>query len=91
MISPGTTVRVRDDWPELQGPVHVRTPHYLRGRSGVVLRHLGDFPNPEDGAFGRPAAALPLYHVAFPSAAIWPDATGGQVLVEVFEPWLQPA
>ena len=51
MIAPGAAVRVRDDWPELRGPCHIRTPHYLRGRPGRVVRHLGDFPNPEDLAF----------------------------------------
>ena len=52
----------------LRGPCHIRTPHYLRGRSGTVVRHLGDFPNPEDLAFARPAPRLPLYHVAFEPA-----------------------
>ena len=89
MIAPGTAIRVKDLWPEVPGPAHVRTPHYLRGRSGVVVRHLGDFPNPEDLAFARPAARLPLYHVAFDPADIWPGAAEGQLLVEVFEPWLQ--
>ncbi len=89
MIPPGTAVQVRDDWPERTGPAHIRTPHYLRGRQGVVTRYLGDFRNPEQLAFGQPAATLPLYHVAFTASEIWPDA-GGDLLVEVFEPWLQP-
>lgn len=89
-LAPGTAVRVRDDWPEARGPVHIRTPHYLRGQRGTVVRHLGDFPNPEDLAFARPAARLPLYHVEFSPADIWPDGKGNGVLVEVFEPWLQP-
>ena len=81
---------MRDDWPEQRGPAHVRTPHYLRGRRGVVVRQLGAFVDPEDNAFRRPAARLPLYHVAFPPSHIWPDASGAQLLVEVFEPWLEP-
>ena len=88
--APGATVRVKDDWPEAAGPVHVRTPHYLRGRHGTVVRHLGDFPNPEDLAFARPAARLPLYHVAFAPDRIWPGGGEGDLLVEVFEPWLLP-
>ncbi len=52
--------------------MHLRTPHYLRGRRGTVVRHLGEFPNPEDLAFARPAARLPLYHVAFKPDGIWP-------------------
>ena len=84
----GAAVRVRDDWPETRGPVHIRTPHYLRGRPGTVMRHLGDFPNPEDLAFARPAARLPLYQVAF--SPVWPGSTAAELLVEVYEPWLLP-
>ncbi len=93
MIAPGAAVLVRDDWPERHGPVHVRTPHYLRGRRGTVVRHLGDFANPEDLAFSRPAGKLALYHVAFRRHAIWPDVSAGNaadLLVEVFESWLLP-
>ncbi len=88
MIAPGTHVRVRDDWPEARGPCHIRTPHYLRGHTGVVLRHLGDFPNPEDLAFRRPPAVLPLYHVRFAQTEIWGEG-GDELLVEVFGPWLE--
>jgi hypothetical protein len=92
MLVPGTPVRVRDDWPETRGPCHIRTPHYLRGATGTVLRELGAFPNPEDLAFARPAPVLKLYHVAFDPATIWPDAAfGGELVVEIFEPWLEPA
>jgi nitrile hydratase subunit beta len=87
----GDSVRVRDDWPERAGPVHVRTPHYLRGRPGRVVRRLGAFPNPEDLAFGRPAATRPLYHVAFDPQALWPESTAAEVVVEIFEHWLEPA
>lgn len=89
-LSPGTAVRVRDDWPELRGPCHIRTPHYLRGHRGTVLRHLGDFPNPEDLAFARPAPRRALYHVSFDPHAIWPDAGGSEIVAEVFEHWLEP-
>ena len=92
MIQPGTRVRVRDDWPETRGPCHIRTPHYLRGKTGTVTRHLGDFPNPEDLAFARPAPILPLYHVRFEASVLWQDgAPGAELLVELYEPWLEPA
>ena len=89
MLRPGAAVRVRDDWPETRGPCHVRTPHYLRGREGVVVRHLGQFANPEALAFARPAAMLELYHVAFRPGALWADAGGDEVVVEIYEPWLE--
>jgi nitrile hydratase len=91
-LAAGTRVRVRDDWPEARGPCHIRTPHYLRGQAGTVLRHLGDFPNPEDLAFARPAARLPLYQVGFALAAIWPEpAAGDELVAEIFGPWLDVA
>lgn len=90
MLAAGTAVRVRDDWPETRGPCHIRTPHYLRGHTGTVVRHLGDFRNPEDLAFARPAATLPLYHVAFAPSSIWPDAGATEIVIELFESWLEP-
>jgi nitrile hydratase len=89
-LAPGARVRVRDDWPETRGPAHIRTPHYVRGREGVVVRHLGDFPNPEDLAFAREAAILPLYHVRFAPRHIWPSGVSADgLLVELFGPWLE--
>lgn len=90
-FAPGTAVRVRSDWPERHGPVHIRTPHYVRGATGRVIRALGDFPNPEDLAFARPAPSIPLYHVVFDRVQVWPDADPqGEVLIEIFEHWLEP-
>lgn len=91
MIAPGQRVRVRDDWPETRGPCHIRTPHYLRGAEGQVLRLLGSFANPEDLAFGRPADKLALYHVAFDAATLWGDGRPqAEILVEIYESWLEP-
>jgi nitrile hydratase subunit beta len=90
MFAPGETVRVKDEWPEARGPVHIRTPHYIRGITGQVVRHLGDFPNPEDLAFRRPAAPRPLYHVRFPIGAIWPEAKPhDELLIEIYGHWLE--
>ena len=89
-LAPGAAVRVRDDWPETRGPCHIRTPHYLRGKPGRVVRHLGEFPNPERLAFARPAERLPLYHVAFAPRDIWPDSDADELVVEIYGPWLDP-
>jgi nitrile hydratase len=86
----GEVVRVKDDWPETRGPVHIRTPHYLRGHKGRVLRYLGDYPNPEDLAFARPAEKRSLYHVAFPMNEIWPEAPpDDEIVVELYQHWLE--
>jgi nitrile hydratase len=95
-FAPGARVRVRDDWPETRGPAHIRTPHYVRGVQGTVVRPLGAFRNPEDLAFARPAPPRALYHVRFEPAPIWQDGRPGDdpgdaLLVEIFEQWLEPA
>jgi Nitrile hydratase beta subunit, C-terminal len=90
MFQPGAAVRVKNDWPETRGPVHIRTPHYVRGMQGTVVRHLGAFANPEDLAFARPAAIRELYHVRFDQPSIWAEGQpGDEVQVEIFEHWLE--
>ena len=92
MFRAGARVRVKDDWPETRGPVHIRTPHYVRGMQGTVVRQLGTFPNPEDLAFARPAATRPLYHVRFDQPSLWREGEAGdEVLVEIYEHWLEQA
>jgi nitrile hydratase subunit beta len=93
-FSPGDRVRVRLDWPEA-GPqrVHIRTPHYLRGRAGVVERLFGAYPNPEGLAFGKPGLpAQPLYQVRFDQAPLWADAprSPDTVVADIYEHWLEP-
>ncbi len=89
-FSPGETVAVRLDWPETRGAVHIRTPHYLRGHTGRIVRGLGAHPNPEDLAFARPAANRALYHVAFPMTELWPDGNpADELVVELYEHWLE--
>ena len=88
----GDRVRVRDDWPETRGPCHIRTPHYLRGLTGTVVRPLGAFPNPERLAFAQPAERRPLYHVRFDQKPVWGDGRQGDtLLVELYGHWLEKA
>jgi len=74
---------------------HVRTPFYIRGRSGVVERLCGVYGNPEELAYvrsGRPKQ--PLYRVRFLQRDVWPDyrgATADSVDVEIYQHWLEPA
>ena len=96
-FAPGDAVRVRDDWPEAQAAkdgkrVHIRTPHFLRGASGTIERPLGSFPNPEDLAFARPAAAKPLYQVRFAQRELFPEcgAAGDTLVADLYEHWLEP-
>jgi hypothetical protein len=90
MFAAGDAVRVKDAWPEASGHVHIRTPWYVRGVVGEVVRLLGEFPNPEDLAFARPAERRPLYHVRFRKGAIWPEAKpDDELLIEIFGHWLE--
>ena len=52
-------------------------------------RRLGSFPNPEDLAFARPAAPRDLYHVSFDMRELWPEGGGDEVVVELYEHWLE--
>ena len=94
-FSAGDPVRVRDDWPEASGrPVHIRTPHFVRGRHGVIEHVLGAYPDPESLAFG--GAGLPaqtLYQVRFAPSALFPDGRFGArdtLTADLYEHWLEP-
>jgi nitrile hydratase len=73
---------------------HCRTPWYVRGLNGVIERHCGDFPNPEELAYRRDGLpAVPLYRIRIAMNTIWPDYIGpatDTLEVEVFEHWLMP-
>ena len=88
-FKPGDPVRVRKSHPL----GHIRTPFYIRGRSGVVERLCGSFGNPEELAQMRSGEPKqPLYRVRFRQQEVWPDYRGGaaDVLeVEIFQHWLE--
>lgn len=73
---------------------HVRTPAYLRGRTGTIERTLGPFPDPERRAYMQPAENLQLRRVRFTMAEIWgPDAENPDDTIdaEIYDSWLEPA
>jgi nitrile hydratase len=90
-FQPGDRVRVLD----LGQPGHVRIPFFIRHQTGVVERHCGAYPNPEELAYGnRDAARVDLYRVHFRQAEVWPDYTGAPrdtLEIEVYDHWLAPA
>jgi nitrile hydratase subunit beta len=88
-FKPGDAVGVR-----LAIPIgHVRTPFYIRGKTGVVERYCGHFGNPEDRAYARvDGPRLPLYRVRFMQRNVWPKYSGNEddtVDVEIFQNWLE--
>lgn len=75
-------------------PGHVRTPFYLRGKTGVVERTLGSFPNPEALAYGQEAEDQTLYRLRFTMAEIWGAAAENPedtLDAEIYAHWLEPA
>lgn len=90
-FKPGDRVRVR-----AVNPIgHIRTPFYVRGKVGVIDHIAGEFPNPEELAYGR--TGLPdvvNYRVMFKNAQLWPEYRGNPndgVCVEIYEHWLDIA
>jgi len=73
---------------------HLRTPGYIFGSQGKIVRFLGCFPDPEAKAFFRDSITLqPLYLVQFSINELWKDYpvfedSGDAVTVEIYEPWL---
>jgi len=82
-------VRVRTMMP----PGHIRTPAYLRGKTGVIERELGPFKNPEQLAYGQEADPKTLFRVRFTMEEIWGDAAEcptDTLDAEIFSHWLEP-
>jgi nitrile hydratase beta subunit-like protein len=88
---PGDRVRVINAMPL----GHVRTPFYIRGKTGTIERCCGSFPNPEELAQMRDGLpAVPLYRVRFLQKEVWPDYRGSVsdvVEIEIFQHWLEKA
>lgn len=88
-FKPGDRVKVRFE----DRPGHLRTPWYIRGKTGWIERVYGEFLNPESLAFGRDG--LPkktLYLVGFNQREVWGRANpADKLLVDIYEHWLDPA
>lgn len=88
-FQPGEQVRVIKAYPL----GHVRTPFYIRGKTGIIERICGAFPNPEELAQMRDGLPpVPLYRVKFLQKDVWPDYRGNpnDVLeVEIYQHWLE--
>jgi hypothetical protein len=73
---------------------HVRTPEYVRGKTGWIERIHGEFRNPESLAYGKdglPRTAL--YMVGFRQTDLWPgryaESPRDNLYVDLYEHWLE--
>ena len=88
-FEPGERVRVRST----DKPGHVRTPEYLKGKTGRIESVLGEFRSPEDLAYGLSGIPeRPLYKVNSRQAELWsyyegPDSD--RLYADVYEQWLE--
>jgi nitrile hydratase len=92
-FQPGEQVRVISE----AKPGHIRTPIYLLGKPGVIIRLQGLFLNPEDIAhYHSTVYMLPLYLVEFKLQDVWEGHSrhcnpNDTIRVEIYEPWLSKA
>jgi hypothetical protein len=74
---------------------HMRTPRYVRGKVGEVIRVVGPMLNPEQLAYGY--SGVPgrmLYRVRFRQRDLWAGYAGGPrdtLEIELYEHWLAPS
>jgi hypothetical protein len=80
---------------ELNKAGHIRTPFYVRHKTGVVIQDCGLFLNPEDLAIGITSGpVVKLYRVQFRQHDLWPDYKGGPqdtLCIEIYDHWLEAA
>lgn len=79
---------------ELNKEGHIRTPHYIRRKTGTVIQYCGSFLNPEDLAQGNTAGPIvENYRVEFRQKDLWPDYDGPEkdsLVIEIYHHWLAP-
>jgi len=85
----GQQVRTRNHQP----PGHTRLPAYARAKRGTIAHRHAAMIYPDDHAHGRGENPQYLYTVRFDCRELWGDAAepGTVVLLDLFEPYLEPA
>jgi nitrile hydratase subunit beta len=73
---------------------HVRTPSYLQGKRGVIVRDFGQWPNPEQLAYGKPGWPRKTnYWVEFAMDDVWGGngayESSDVIVAEIYEHWLE--
>jgi len=94
IFSVGDKVRVRqEDFASRWRKPHLRTPGYIFGKVGVVIRYAGQYENPQFAAFRVKEVTQPLYRVSFKQRDLWNHYDGhpnDSLEIEIFQDWLIP-
>ena len=89
--APGGRVRIRADSP----PGGNKTPHYIRGKTGVIEERRGSLTDPKSLTTGRDRLSpQPLYLLRLTAGDVWPESPGAPcdtLAVEISGDWLEPA
>lgn len=90
-FEPGDLVHVRAE----SKAGHIRTPDYVKGKTGWIESVLGTFKNPESLAYGGTGLPeKPLYKVGFRQTDLWDGYAGpadDALYIDIYEHWLEPA
>ncbi|GAC1654601.1 MAG: hypothetical protein NVS9B12_05240 [Vulcanimicrobiaceae bacterium] len=71
---------------------HTRVPRYLRGKPGIVIALIGEFPLADESARGEASAPEPLYTLRFEGRNVW-GADGEDrvwITADLWESYLEP-
>ena len=83
----GQKVRVK-----IMNPMgHTRSPRYVRGHTGEVVKIHGAHVFPDSNALGRGENPQWLYTVRFTAKELWNHANDDTVMLDLWEPYLEPA
>jgi nitrile hydratase len=70
---------------------HTRAPRYVRGHTGEVVKVHGAHVFPDSNAVGRGENPQWLYTLRFTAKELWNHATDDTVMLDLWEPYLEPA
>jgi hypothetical protein len=83
----GQRVRVKIMNP----PTHSRSPRYVRGHMGDVVKIHGAHVFPDSNAVGHGENPQWLYTLRFTAKELWGHANDDTVMLDLWEPYLEPA
>ena len=72
-------------------PGHTRLPRYAQGRSGEIMAVHGAHVFPDSSAHGLGDDPKWLYTVRFTARELWGHDNKDHVMIDLWEPYLEPA